>query len=77
MSLPASVDQEKLPELLATLKQLQWVDRRLHQLHAARIPDLSPRARYRTGATLRMLDKAMPLTACSIRKVERLMEKIR
>ncbi|MEI7881642.1 MAG: hypothetical protein WCI95_12280 [bacterium] len=69
MSLPP-VDQKPLTELLDTLMRLREVDGRLYRLHAARLPRLSPRARHRTQATLRMLDRAMPLTDHSIRKLE-------
>jgi hypothetical protein len=74
MSLPSSVDQAALSELLDTLRQLREVDGRLYRLHAARLSGLSPRARKRTEATLRMLGRAMPLTDRSIRKVERAQE---
>ena len=71
--LPAG--QTNLPELLATLRRLREVDGWLQRLHTAHLPLLSPRARHRTEATLRMLNCAMPLTDRSIRKVERVLEK--
>ena len=74
MSLPLSADQLALSELLDTLRRLREVDGRLYRMHAARLASLSPRARKRTEATLRMLGWAMPLTDRTIQKVERAQE---
>ncbi len=74
MRLPSSVDPLALSELLDTLRQLRELDGRLYRMHAAQLSSLSPRARKRTEATLRMLGWAMPLTDRSIQKVERAQE---
>lgn len=67
-------EQTNLLELLATLKQLFWVDQQMQTLHTASLPRLSSRALKRAEASLRMLGRAMRLTGRSIGKVERAME---